>query len=474
VILGAGFSKAVHEYLPITNQLGQDAVEHSGLASDPRVPRRPFDENYPFEAWLSLLAESQPHLTESENRENAALFSRLKESIAYILDTAQTSAFVAGAPPWFYELLSLLHYRRAATITLNYDLLVEVGVESHRLFGAVSEVEVSTRDILWDQPPLPQTGARLWGEPQDTFRLLKLHGSLDWWSVPEDWTGATLQRAEVRSRFGSPQQMSDNERRRSHPGREPFIIPPSAAKSGSYQNPMVKEIWRTAYEALRQAERISLLGYSLPTADPVMMGMLERVIRSGDQLIDVVNPFPDEIVERLIGLGATQDGVDVTDGPNCVGDFVEKWLHRASTDLTNQLAGFDAMKADNPPLLVAWTNPVQGGSGVRRIRRVGPVQPDGSFEVEMDRRLVLSRSPTATYYGSDGQPTTETLAKLGDIIDRCGQGGSRIVATSADGDRVTLIAAWTEPRDTGASPTWIAFTPAGLQAPPPPLSDTPE
>jgi hypothetical protein len=268
--------------------------------------------------------------------------------------------------------------------------------------------------------------------------------------------------------------MSDNERRRSLPGREPFIIPPSATKSGYYQNPMVKEIWRSAFEALRGAKRISLLGYSLPTADPVMMGMLERVLRSGTQQIDVVNPDPDEIVDRLVGLGAVESAVEVTTGSDCISSFVEKYLLRASTDLTTELAAFDAAKVDNPPLLVAWTNPNHGGSGVRRIREVGPVQSDGSFEVVMDRRTVLSRSPTATFHGSDGLPVTLTLASLDDVVDRCKQGGSRIVATSADGDRATLIAVWTELRETGASPTWISFTPAGLQAPPPPLSDLPD
>ena len=249
LILGAGFSKAVHEYFPITDLLGQDAVEYAGLSLDARVPRRPFGPGFPFEAWLSLLAEPQPHLSEAENKQNGALFTIMKEAIVSLLSTSQASAFAAGAPKWFYELLSVMHFRGTCAVTLNYDTLVEAGVLSHNLFG--TEGRVLPRDILNDLPPLPNTGARFAGPFVETFRLLKLHGSLDWWGVPEDWTGATLCRAECAGAFGAPNQMTDIERRRILPGREPFIVPPSATKSTYYQNPVVKELWRTAFEGLR-------------------------------------------------------------------------------------------------------------------------------------------------------------------------------------------------------------------------------
>jgi len=97
--------------------------------------------------------------------------------------------------------------------------------------------------------------------------------------------------------------MSDETRRLVLPGREPFIVPPSATKSGYYRNPLTRELWRTAFEALHAAGRISLVGYSLPPADLVMSGMLASAIRGRDVPIEVVNPCPEGPSERLLGLG---------------------------------------------------------------------------------------------------------------------------------------------------------------------------
>jgi pimeloyl-ACP methyl ester carboxylesterase len=157
------------------------------------------------------------------------------------------------------------------------------------VFGNSSGERATSRDLLLDLTPLPNIGARFGGPLIETFRLLKLHGSLDWWGVPDDWTGATLSRGEVRSTFGAPGRMGDLERRRVLPGREPFIIPPSLSKAAYYQNPILRELWQSALDALRSADRVSLIGYSLPPADPVMRGLLETAFRSDPPTVDVVN-----------------------------------------------------------------------------------------------------------------------------------------------------------------------------------------
>jgi hypothetical protein len=58
LILGAGFSRAISRHLPLANGLGAEAFERA-RKSAPGL----FDEAirvtdaYPFEVWLSLLAE---------------------------------------------------------------------------------------------------------------------------------------------------------------------------------------------------------------------------------------------------------------------------------------------------------------------------------------------------------------------------------------------------------------------------------
>jgi hypothetical protein len=134
VILGAGFSAAVNGELPLANPLGNLAYARAWPPSDGASDGvRPYSQDHPFEAALSLLAETQPHLTEAENRRNALSFAELNEAVAGVLDDAQQRAFNVDAPPWLYELLSVLHERRATIVTLNYDTGIETGVETHWL-----------------------------------------------------------------------------------------------------------------------------------------------------------------------------------------------------------------------------------------------------------------------------------------------------------------------------------------------------
>lgn len=89
-----------------------------------------FSPEYPFEVWLSLLAEEQPHLDEAENLTNAARFALVKGAILAVLSKAQDRAVSDKPPKWFYELLLLLHHRRNNLISLNYDTVLELGVRS--------------------------------------------------------------------------------------------------------------------------------------------------------------------------------------------------------------------------------------------------------------------------------------------------------------------------------------------------------
>jgi hypothetical protein len=41
-------------------------------------------------------------------------------------------------PAWLYELVSVLHRRRATVITLNYDVLIEAAVQTHEIWDPES------------------------------------------------------------------------------------------------------------------------------------------------------------------------------------------------------------------------------------------------------------------------------------------------------------------------------------------------
>src|SRR5579875_2497011 len=112
LILGAGFSKAIHQSMPVANHLGQKAYALAnrrwpdlGLRHDPE-----FGDQYPFETWLSLLAQDLPHLREADNRHNATTFARLRDAMAEVLEDAEEEALRSEPPDWLYLLITFLHY----------------------------------------------------------------------------------------------------------------------------------------------------------------------------------------------------------------------------------------------------------------------------------------------------------------------------------------------------------------------------
>ena len=308
-----------------------------------RLPAGGFKDGN-FETWLSRLAEDQPYFSEAENRENRFIFAKVTEAIVDILRSRELAAFDQQPRPWLYELISLAHHRELTIVSLNYDTIVEVCVASFEMWSTEVARQVAIDDVLERLPPPPSPlGGHVtsdWHVSYDgqtdvapTLRLLKLHGSLDWHWSSGDWTGATLRRTTVGSRFGHP--VDDPALRdREAPGLDPFIVPPTATKSEYYRNPLTRRLWRRAAAALRSADRIALLGYSLPQADLVMSGMLAEAIKGRAMTVEVVNPKPQVPVTSLERLGAR--AVKVTKGAKCIEDFAAAYSARAATELVEQ------------------------------------------------------------------------------------------------------------------------------------------
>ena len=271
VILGAGFSRAVSEHLPVGNPLGQMALDRARVI-EPELFRADtrFSDEYPFEVWLSQLADDQPHLGAVANGMNRVRFAAVREALVAVLREVEALALATRPPDWFYQLLTVWHLQQTTLISFNYDTLVEAGVGSICLepseFRAPSlagsddfpvqavptSAAISPDELFHGQPPLIEldTGA------SPSMHLLKLHGSLGWWWVDGDVSGATVVRERVARRFGDHQQYDDAVRRSVLPGRVPFIIPPLASKSAYYGNPVTRQLWQDASESLREAESI--------------------------------------------------------------------------------------------------------------------------------------------------------------------------------------------------------------------------
>lgn len=289
-----------------------------------------------FEQWLSRLATDQPDYSAATNAENLGVFARASEAITRMLDSAQRQTLLSSpCPPWLTSLVTWFHRLESTVITFNYDNLVEYVVMSEVIEGSdgTERRRVLPIDILRDLPPYPPQPGRLAGPLAKTFELLKLHGSLDWRWSPGDESGATLNRLDLTGKWEHPGLPDADEIARRLPGREPFIVPPTAIKSPYYTNPITRELWNRAAAALDATKVVVLIGYSLPITDLVFTAMLRENVHAevkgvGRHQSIVVDLRPELVKDNLFKLGYEQVHIAAEfGGENCVSDFVSAYVH---------------------------------------------------------------------------------------------------------------------------------------------------
>lgn len=427
LVLGAGFSRAVSDTMPLTDELGDlilARLRDTGL----RAPASSFSDGY-FEAWLSRFAEDQPDLRVDENLLNRYWFARITTALQETLVDRETNALQDEAPSWLLRLLGLMHSQRMTAISFNYDTLVEHAVATHLLFDWKQRLRASWHDVVDHLPPLPAQPTRFGGPSARTFLLLKLHGSTNTYWVPGDTSGATIHRWDLFGGWGTPELVDRERRQRELPGREPFVVPPAASKSAYYRNPITREVWNRAATALEAADRLILLGYSLPITDLVTTGMLSRHVARTDVKLDVVDLCPLPVKERLRRLGVVDDErIRVHDGARAIQDFVLDLEGEASLRTTQALE--EACDGPDVPLLVAWSEAC--GAAVVDVRRRNH---GGSAHVE----LVIEATSTLETATRARHGTQPVPVRTQALIDYLIQGVDLLSAVLPDGERITLV-----------------------------------
>jgi len=185
--------------------------------------------------------------------------------------------------PAFVELLTSL--RRAtrdsssAFLTFNYDLAADFAISSkfainYGLTRAASQ----------------------------GFALLKLHGSLNWFSCVECHNLVSMDFDEFPANM--PMRVSERFSKWSHVKKRkhnisatPFIIPPTWDK-GSFRHPMAS-VWAKAVAELREAQNIFIIGYSFPETDEYFRHLFTLATGGSAQLrrLWVFNPDASGVIE---------------------------------------------------------------------------------------------------------------------------------------------------------------------------------
>ena len=155
-----------------------------------------------------------------------------------------------------------------AVVTFNWDLLVE---------KALTEIGQDWNYEL----------------KEGAISLLKPHGSIDWFdadsaSIKKRLTSAVIEdigKLRVFRKFRMPRLASPI---------TPIIVPPLVNKKWKYLE--FNRIWRSTWRALRTANEIHVIGFSLPPEDLHVRFVIRSAVRineqtrSGPLIVTVVNP----------------------------------------------------------------------------------------------------------------------------------------------------------------------------------------
>ena len=296
-ILGAGFSKAISNTMPLLGELSTKLQEE--LLTERKNELDSIFKFIPkdnFEKWLTYLSQNQPWLSEEENLRNRALFLEISRKIAAVLVQAQREFDKVWEELRNYRNVRFFIDRwqqdQAHVITLNYDTLVEklavdiCDYKKGRFTYPLMLPPPSNREPGLSAEDFAETSVMGPTEPYrpDPFPLYKLHGSINWY-----YSGASSFYGEtIYCSYSVPVRLAPQEAESVH-DKIPLIIPPVLEKIPHFQHESIRALWRKAGEALRQSSRVFCLGYSLPDTDSTMQYFLRTNSPEGRVPLYVVN-----------------------------------------------------------------------------------------------------------------------------------------------------------------------------------------
>ncbi len=279
-VLGAGFSKAISDLMPSLGELSKLVRNHIEI---PTFLTKLGDN---IELWLTYLAQPQPWLKEENNLQNRALFLRITKEIARLLENAESQTIKKSCPDWTNNLVEWWHTHKSSVISFNYDTLVER--IPHR---GVEYIYPMRLEAMW--PPRTIVDGIYEGE---SFKLLKLHGSVNWYySGSATYYGQALYYHTI-TRW-SEDLRDENKSKKALRALTPLIIPPTTEKTLYFQHEMINHIWQQAYSALNLADEVIFIGSSLPETDLGVKFLMHQARQAGKIKLTIVN-VDNSVVER--------------------------------------------------------------------------------------------------------------------------------------------------------------------------------
>ncbi len=301
-ILGAGFSKAVSAQMPTMLELSQKAIDWSKLPT-PRSEYRGLSED--VEQLLTYLYQEMPWKSAEEFYLDKVAFLTITKQISSYIEDCENEAFASKFPTWGENFVNYLHRNRWVVATLNYDTIIE------RLATLIKRQSKDEHPYPYVNPSdlyqlpithLYQRTVGTWaGEDVDTFRLLKLHGSTNWYSSGDDFTaGQQVYYDSVESLLPPVKKTinGDNVNLVNRKDLVPLIVPPVAEKSTFYKSRLIRILWGDLRKAIDEASEIYCIGYSIPKTD-LTMNLFLRSTTDENKTIFLVNNASGDAAREL-------------------------------------------------------------------------------------------------------------------------------------------------------------------------------
>lgn len=342
-VLGAGFSRAVNQDMPLMNDLGHELQSRLDFLGEESS-----SASVNFEDWLNVRVTALPFLKGWQNASRSAQAERIIAEIAAILDERTNAALSTASPAWLLRLVELWHAENAAVVTFNYDPLVESAINEAGLihFHSRGANRVLADTQVFPAPPAPPAVYYLDNDSPNSssLQLLKLHGSLNWYWSSGDRLGTTLSRTRERRTFAGRRVVPEPEDFTGTKMLDRFLVPPVSTKSAYYSPYLTNALWRSAHDHISRAKSLTIIGYSLPKTDQVGTELLATVPREAQvRLIDFTPGNQDDDASLAGRVNALNGSIDhVWSGARSVPDFVQS----LSQELSGKLFDVTPTKPD--------------------------------------------------------------------------------------------------------------------------------
>ena len=267
----------------------------------PREQRDRTNDDYPaLPLLLSLIDKAIDRNQPMGSKWTVDLLKSVRRALQYMIFALLEYKLRRLSRNYYAELLEALDPTGGSpptVISLNYDIIVDNAMVNHT--SALPEYGC---DVATDRyQEFPHVGT-----------LLKIHGSLNWSYCPgcKRLDLGVSEAGKTYKMLEELYQVTPLEPRYSCHGFpcsvcqtfvEPVLITPTHLKD--YRNEHIRKVWAKAEQALREAERVIIVGYSLPEDDLdviyLLKSSLEHLVRDAPEKLTIVEKATDPAMARI-------------------------------------------------------------------------------------------------------------------------------------------------------------------------------